>query len=122
MDSSEGLKCSLEFYDSSVPKYDNIWRNLVPRFVYEQVNRTRSRGYKTFFMLISTEHKISTANKAKILTNEVVNWFKDCFTYTPNPNRNRTETVKATELYRFVFGRPFTYELNPWTKSKKMTV
>ena len=47
---------------------------------------------------------------------------KGCFTYTPNPNRNRTETVKATELYRFVFGRPFTYEPNPWTKSKKMPV
>ena len=45
-----------------------------------------------------------------------------CFTYTPNPNRNRTETVTATELHRFVFGRPFTYEPNPWTKSKKMSV
>ena len=47
---------------------------------------------------------------------------KGCFTYTPNPNRNRTETVTATELYPFVFGRPFTYEPNPWTKSKKMPV
>ena len=47
---------------------------------------------------------------------------KGCFTYTPNPNRNRTETVTATELHRFVFGRPFTYEPNPWTKSKKMSV
>ena len=45
-----------------------------------------------------------------------------CFTYTPNPNRNRTETVTATELHRFVFGRPFTYEPNPWTKSKKISV
>ena len=34
------------------------------------------------------------------------------------PNR----TVTATELHRFVFGRPFTYESNPWTKSKKMPV
>ena len=47
---------------------------------------------------------------------------KGCFTYTPNPNRNRTETVTATELHRFVFGRPFTYEPNPWTKCKKMPV
>ena len=47
---------------------------------------------------------------------------KGCFTYTPNPNRNRTETITATELHRFVFGRPFTYEPNPWTKSKKMPV
>ena len=44
------------------------------------------------------------------------------FTYTPNPNRNRTETVTATELHSFVFGRPFTYEPNPWTKCKKMPV
>ena len=43
-------------------------------------------------------------------------------TYTPNPNRNRKETVTATELHRFVFGRPFTYEPNPWTKCKKMPV
>ena len=47
---------------------------------------------------------------------------KGCFTYTPNPNRNRTETVTATELHRFVFGRPFTYEPNPWKKCKKMPV
>ena len=48
--------------------------------------------------------------------------YKGCFTYTPNPNRNRTETVTATESHRFVFGRPFTYEPNPWTKCKKMPV
>ena len=48
--------------------------------------------------------------------------YKGCFTYTPNPNRNRTETVTATALHRFVFGRPFTYEPNPWTKCKKMPV
>ena len=48
--------------------------------------------------------------------------FKGRFTYTPNPNRNRTETVTATELHRFVFGRPFEYEPNPWTKSQKMPV
>ena len=47
---------------------------------------------------------------------------KGCFTYTPNPNRNRTETITATELYRFLFGRPFTYEPNPLTKSKKIPV
>ena len=35
-------------------------------------------------------------------------------------HRIRTETVTATELHRFVCGRPFTYEPNPWTKSKKM--
>ena len=33
-----------------------------------------------------------------------------------------TETVTAAELHRFVFGRPFTYEPNPWRKSKKMPV
>ena len=33
----------------------------------------------------------------------------------------RTETLTATELHLFVFGRPFTYEPNPWTKSKKMS-
>ena len=48
--------------------------------------------------------------------------FKGCFTYTPNLNRNRTETVTATKLHLFVFGRPFTYEPNPWTKCKKMPV
>ena len=37
-------------------------------------------------------------------------------------HRIRTETVTATELHRFVFGRPFTYEPNPWTKYKKMPV
>ena len=37
-------------------------------------------------------------------------------------HRIRTETVTATELHRFVFGRPFTYEPNPWTKCKKMPV
>ena len=45
---------------------------------------------------------------------------KGCFTYTPIPNR--TETVTANELHHFVFGRPFTYEPNPWTKSKKKPV
>ena len=35
-------------------------------------------------------------------------------------HRIRTETVTAPELQSFVFGRPFTYETNPWTKSKKM--
>ena len=43
--------------------------------------------------------------------------FKGCFTYTLNPNRNRTETVMATEVHRFVFCRPFIYEPNLWTKS-----
>ena len=79
----------------------------------------------------------------KALT-RLVNWNrfsrKGCFTYTPNPNRNRTvtiravshihrirsetvpKTVTATELHHFVFGRPFTYEPNAWTKSKKMPV
>ena len=47
---------------------------------------------------------------------------KGCFTYTPNPNRNRTETITAAKLHRFLFGRHFTYEPNPWTKSKKMPV
>ena len=37
-------------------------------------------------------------------------------------HRIRTETVMATELHRFVFGRPFTYEPNPWTKSERMPV
>ena len=37
-------------------------------------------------------------------------------------HRFRTETVTATELHLFVFGRPFTYEPNRWTKSKKMPV
>ena len=37
-------------------------------------------------------------------------------------HRNRTETVTAIELHRFVFGRPFTYEPNHWKKSKKMPV
>ena len=45
---------------------------------------------------------------------------KGRFTNTPNLNRNQTETVTATELHCFVFGRPFTYEPNPWTKYKKM--
>ena len=30
----------------------------------------RPRGYKTFFMLNSTDHEISTAHKTKIRTNE----------------------------------------------------
>ena len=34
------------------------------------------RGYKTFFMLNSTEHEISTAHKTKILTNKEVSCFK----------------------------------------------
>ena len=37
-------------------------------------------------------------------------------------HRIRTETVTATELHRFVFGRPFTYAPNPWTKCRKMPV
>ena len=51
-------------------------------------------------------------------TNMKLYFSKGCFTYTPNPNR--TVTVTANELHRFVFGRLFTYEPNPWTKSKKM--
>ena len=34
----------------------------------------------------------------------------------------RNQTVTATELHRFLFGRPFTYELNLQMKSKKMHV
>ena len=34
--------------------------------------KTRPRGYKTFFMLNSTEHEISTAHKTKIPTNAEV--------------------------------------------------
>ena len=37
---------------------------------------TWPQGYKTFFMLNSTEHKISTAQKTKIPTNEEVSCFK----------------------------------------------
>ena len=36
----------------------------------------RPRGYKTFFILNSTEHKISTAHKTKIPTNKEVSCFK----------------------------------------------
>ena len=57
-----------------------------------------------------------------ITTECIFSNIKGRFTYTPNPNRNQTETVTATELHRFVFGRPFTYEPNPWTKWKKMPV
>ena len=34
------------------------------------------RGYKTVFMLNSTEHEISTAHKTKILTNKEVSCLK----------------------------------------------
>ena len=37
-------------------------------------------------------------------------------------HRIQTETVTATELHRFVFGRHFTYAPNPWTKCRKMPV
>ena len=35
-----------------------------------QCERTRPRVYKTFFMVNSTEHEISTVHKTKIPTNE----------------------------------------------------
>ena len=42
-------------------------------------------GYKTFFMLNSTEHEISTAHKAKIPTNKEVSCFKSrCYVYHAN--------------------------------------
>ena len=37
-------------------------------------------------------------------------------------HRNQTETITVTKLHRFVFGRPFTNELNPRTIFKKMHV
>ena len=48
----------------------------------------RPRGYKTFFMLNSTEHKISTAKKTKIPTNEEISCFKSlrCCIYLANVN------------------------------------
>ena len=45
-----------------------------------------------------------------------------CVRAVSHIHRIRTETVTATELHHFVFGRPFTYEPNPWTKCKKMPV
>ena len=47
---------------------------------------------------------------------------KGRFTYTPNLNQNRTETVTATELHKLVFGRPSTHEPNPWTINKNLPV
>ena len=39
------------------------------------------QGYKTFFMLNSTEHEISTAHKTKLPTNEEVSCFKSLMLY-----------------------------------------
>ena len=44
--------------------------------VYTKMNITRPRGYKTFFMLNSTEHGISTAHRTKIPTTEEGSCFK----------------------------------------------
>ena len=47
---------------------------------------TRPQGYKTFFMLNSTEHDISTAGKTKIPANKEVFGFKSlrCGIYHAN--------------------------------------
>ena len=79
------------------------------------VSGTKATQKNTFF-------KIGVSLGRPHWKRDIIRISKGCFTYTPNPNRKRTETVTATELHRFVFGRPFTYEPNPWTKSKKMSV
>ena len=45
-----------------------------PEKIYDVVSRIR--GYKTFFMLNSTKHEISTAHKTKIPAKEGVTCFK----------------------------------------------
>ena len=46
----------------------------------------RPRGYKTFFMLNSTDRDILLLIKAKLLTNKEVSWFKSlgCCIYHAN--------------------------------------
>ena len=41
----------------------------------------RARGYKTFFVLNSTEHEISTAHKTKIPRDEEVSCFTSRLSY-----------------------------------------
>ena len=57
---------------------------------------TWPRGYKTFFILNSTEHEISTAQKTKIPTNEEVSCFKSlrCCIYHANKCFNINEQDK----------------------------
>ena len=54
-------------------------RHIVGRHIFWLIysyNKVRPRGYKTFFMLNSTEHEISTSHKAKIQTNKEDSCFK----------------------------------------------
>ena len=53
---------------------------------YNKSKASRLRGYKTFFLLNSTEHEFSTDHKTKTPTNEEVSCFKSlrCCIYHAN--------------------------------------
>ena len=56
------------------------------QYLITLVSSCRPRGFKTFFMLNSTQHEISTAHKTKIPTNEEVSSVKSlrCCIYHAN--------------------------------------
>ena len=71
-----GVNLYLLTYKNEVNKVK--FETILPVLVVVNIgtNTSLPLGYKTFFMLNSTEHEISTAHKNKIQTNEEVSCFK----------------------------------------------
>ena len=66
--------------------FEKKFRNTIRVSNILDPDQARPRGYKTFFMLNSTEQEIWTAHKAKMLKNKDFSFLRTlrCFTYPAN--------------------------------------